>query len=290
MSRYPFLCLAVSMMLQSPISSVESKVFHSYRARLSKSLSINTNRNKPRRPRRSRRPLSALRTIVIDPGHGGKKTGAFWISSRGWILWEKRVTLDIARRIRRILRKKTSARIVMTRNSDKRVSTQARTALANRLNADIFVSIHANSGKPSAYGVETFFASPYVQPRQKKPRKDKPDPGMLLSTILKDLKRSRMRNHSARLGQLIQKHLINAYDTRDRGLRQARRPDLILRWPRIPAVLVEVGFLSHAREGSLLARSAIRERIARAVSKGILEYEKTLALEDGLASRTHRRH
>jgi len=256
-------------------NSAESKVFHSYRARPALSSSS------PERPYRS-----VLKTIVIDPGHGGKRPGAFWVSSNGWILWEKYVTLDIARRLKRALKGKTSARIVLTRTRDKRVSTQARTKLANRLKADIFVSIHANSGKPSAHGVETFFASPYARPRKKRgKRRDR----NLLSTIFNDLKRSRIRRQSVRLGQIIQQHLVKAYSTRDRGLRQARRPDLILRWPEMPAALVEVGFLSHEKEGAKLARRSIRKRIARALAKAILQYEKMLAIEYGLASKISRR-
>ena len=97
---------------------------------------------------RNYRPV--IKTIVIDPGHGGENTGSYRMVPGGSIRREKEVTLDIARHLRRELLQRTSARVFLTRTQDCRVYIRDRVGLANREKADLFISVHANSGELDA--------------------------------------------------------------------------------------------------------------------------------------------
>jgi N-acetylmuramoyl-L-alanine amidase len=215
---------------------------------------------------------------VIDPGHGGEQEGA--LSPRGEK--EKDVALDLALRISRRL-KKMGAKAVLTRTGDISVPLANRAAIATALRADLFVSVHLNS-MPTAQqrrrysGIETYFLSAdatdtrasAVAARENadrlagEPERDPSDP---VAGILSDLEDAASLQASSRLAYAIHEKLVSSLEAEDHGVKQA--PFYVLAGARMPAVLLEVGFLSHPEEAAKLRTRAYREKIAGAVADGI---------------------
>ncbi len=182
------------------------------------------------------RPIQQGRAVVvIDPGHGGNDTGAIGIGG----LREIDVVLPISTQVRDIL-EQNGVQVVMTREYDREVDLEPRTQLANRVNADLFISIHANAidmTRPDVNGIETY----YFQSRS----------GQLLA-------------------QYIHNSILQTTGAPNRGVREARF--YVLRHTRMPAVLVEVGFVTGAQDAQKLADPAYRSVMAEAIARGILQY------------------
>jgi N-acetylmuramoyl-L-alanine amidase len=213
--------------------------------------------------------------VAIDPGHGGEKDGA--LSAEG--LKEKDLTLQVARRLQARLRR-GGARVVLTRSGDDAVALAQRAALANAEQADVFVSIHLNSmsGGSAARGAETYFLSAgasdasarAVAARENADRlagEPERSPGDTVAGILEDLADSANLAESSRLAQAVHERVARVAGTSGRGVRQA--PFYVLAGARMPAILVELGFLSHPEEGRLLGTAARQEALARAIAEGI---------------------
>jgi len=197
------------------------------------------------------------RVVVLDAGHGGRDSGA--VSPAG--LEEKRVVLDIAQRVR-IHLGALGYRVLMTRNDDSFLGLEERVRRAEALNADLFVSIHANSGNPSAKGTETFVLA---LPGHRSTNQDAQSPVSEDSNPGNEFDEANML-----LGFALHRSLVVGAGLEDRGVRRARFT--VLREATFPAALVEVGFLSHPVEGADLARGEHREKIARAISAGLHQY------------------
>jgi N-acetylmuramoyl-L-alanine amidase len=182
------------------------------------------------------RPIQqGRRVIAIDPGHGGNDTGAIGIGG----LREIDVVLPISTQVRDIL-EQNGVQVVMTREYDREVELEPRTQLANRVNADLFISIHANAidmTRPDVNGIETY----YFQSRS----------GQLLA-------------------QYIHNSVLQTTGAPNRGVREARF--YVLRHTSMPAVLVEVGFVTGAQDAQKLADPAYRSVMAEAIARGILQY------------------
>jgi N-acetylmuramoyl-L-alanine amidase len=211
------------------------------------------------------RPASHLRgvgrrVVALDPGHGGADEGA---RGRTHGLKEKDLALDIARRVRSKIAN-SGYRAVMTRETDRTMSLDERPRRARALGADLFVSIHLNAGPRTAAGVETFILTP---------RGFRSTAGGSVSTATYTAHRFNGANRI--LGHAIQRRLRVSAQTTDRGLRHARFS--VLRDAHCPAVLVEGGFLSHARTEGLLRTSAYRDRIAQGIADGINDYLRGVA-------------
>ncbi len=214
-------------------------------------------------------------TVVLDPGHGGDKDGA--VGAGG--MREKDLALQIARRIAgRLTRQR--ARVLLTRRGDEGVALAARAARANAAHADLFISIHLNAmpGPARARGVETYFLSAdasdasatAVAARENADRlagESGPDPRDAVSGILQDLADTDALQESSRLAYAIHDSLVGSLGAEDRGVKQA--PFYVLAGARMPAVLVEVGFLSSPSEARKLASAAYQEQVARAVADGV---------------------
>ena len=177
------------------------------------------------------------RTLVwIDAGHGGRDPGAVGIGG----LKETDVVLDISQEVARILERQ-GAQVRMTRTSERFVSLQGRANLANRADADVFVSIHANAvggGRTSVNGVETFHY-----------------PGS---------------SAGRRLAQDIQSSILQDFNMRNRGVKDARF--YVLKHTDMPAALVEVGFVTGREDAARLRNPAFRREMAEAIARGILNY------------------
>ncbi len=220
-----------------------------------------------------------VRRIVIDPGHGGRDYGA-----PGYLrgVHEKDVVLKLARRLAKKIRKELGCEVIMTRNSDRNLTLEERTAIANTKNADLFISIHTNAVRDRrAYGIETFFLNLatdndaiLVAARENATStKNISD----LETILSDLMQNAKINESSRLAVHVQKsmyrHLSKHYSKiNSKGVKQA--PFYVLMGAQMPAILIETSFISNPRECKRLKNTAYQDRMSEGIVKGIEEYIK----------------
>lgn len=224
----------------------------------------------------SKAPRS-IRTILLDPGHGGRDPGA--IGPRG--LTEKKVNLDIAKRLRRLLQS-AGLRVVLTRDRDVFVSLEERTALANINNADLFISIHANASRHRRVkGVETYFLNATEDEhilRVAARENNIPVSRMtLLEKILFDLDATDNATRSIPLADAIQTAMVQSLKRRYRGVNNLGAkpgPFYVLVGAKMPAVLVETAFISNPREEAKLRTSAYRQRIANAIFQGVRRYAR----------------
>jgi N-acetylmuramoyl-L-alanine amidase len=229
-----------------------------------------------------RAPAEPAFVVVIDPGHGGEKEGA--IGPGG--LREKEVVLQIARRVAARLRKQ-GGHVVLTRSGDVAVPLAQRAAIANAERADLFVSIHLNAmagaARAHARGVETYFLSAdasdasatAVAARENADRlagEPDVDPNDPVSGILRDLADTEALAESSRLAYAIHERLVGRLGAEDRGVKQA--PFYVLAGARMPAVLLEVGFVSHAAEARKLATATHQEEVAGAIAEGVAAWRR----------------
>ena len=196
-------------------------------------------------------------TVVLDPGHGGKDDGA-----RGNGLVEKDLALDVAIRVEKILNL-FNFPTVLTRRDDTFISLAERAAIANKLDNDIFVSIHFNHAASStSTGVETFYASEKLPPEAAWTwigffNKQEPN----------------VSDSGETLAGFIQASLVSRTDAVIRGIKG--RQLYVVRHTRCPAALVECGFINNPLEAQLISNADYRERLARAIAEGIMSYQKT---------------
>ena len=224
--------------------------------------------------------LRKIRSVVIDAGHGGKDPGA--IGRTG--LYEKKVVLDISRRVQKIL-ERHKIKVVMTRDSDRFVTLKKRTELACAANVDIFVSIHANASLTrSASGVEVYSLRELDRVgRNEEQRKlnarimnkrlsmDKNSSD--LKAIVSDMLYVKKKPESDILAQKVVKRIAKFTKARNRGRKESQF--FVVRNTLMPAILVEVGFLSNSREERLFKKSAYRQRVAVGLARGILDYARS---------------
>ena len=219
-----------------------------------------------------------LKRVVLDPGHGGKDPGAVW---KG--LKEKDLTLDIAQRTAKKLREKLGCEVLLTRNRDKFLPLEDRTAFANTHDADLFVSLHVNAapGK-SLNGLETYFLNlaSDEQSMRVAARENATTERSIsdLQVILNDLMLNSKINESNRMARVVHKNALvklrKHYKVRDLGVRQA--PFYVLIGARMPSVLIETGFITNPTEHKRLASKAYKERMAEGIADGIVAYAKQL--------------
>jgi N-acetylmuramoyl-L-alanine amidase len=227
-------------------------------------------------------------TIVVDPGHGGTQEGAASPSGAR----EKNFALELAKRVKAQLEADLKAHVVLTRDKDANVHLEERVALANRQKPDLFVSIHANSmptKKQQAIneGIETYFLSAAASGEQAKSvaARENAEVGAVkvqtsdtLSFILADLQRSEAHADSSRLAYSIHEKLIATTKAVDRGVQQA--PFYVLMGLEAPAVLVEVGFISHPDEARRLADAEYQAKLAHAISDGVKAFLQQIEARD----------
>lgn len=175
--------------------------------------------------------------VAIDPGHGGRDPGAVGING----LQEKVVVLSVGTQVAELLRKK-GVNAVLTRSSDREIDLEPRVAMAARVKADVFVSIHANAismSRPDINGLESYY---YASAKGYK------------------------------LARSIHNRILSATNVRDRGIRQARF--YVVRRTTMPAVLLELGFVTGREDAVRLASASHRTKLAEAIAQGILDYFK----------------
>lgn len=216
--------------------------------------------------------------VVIDPGHGGKDPGATW---RGQS--EKEIVLDIAKRVREKVARLTGCEALLTRSKDVFVPLEDRTAFANTHDADLFVSIHINAASsPSLSGIETYFLNlaSDEQSMRVAARENATTQRSIsdLQAILNDLMLNTKINESNHLARTLHKSLLGQvrrqHPVQDLKVKQA--PFYVLIGARMPAALIEVGFLTNPQEHQRLASPAYRDQLAEGIAQGIAAYSKEL--------------
>lgn len=223
------------------------------------------------------------RIIVLDPGHGGHDPGAIGPKN----LYEKDVVLDIALKLKKVLMEDPFNEVFLTRERDIFIPLEERTAIANRKNADLFVSIHANaSPRREARGIETYLLNwnddeeairvaareNAISLKKMRAMNRQVD---IVDVIKSDLIRENKRDESIKLANYIQRSLISNLDSDTKhvlnlGVKQALF--YVLFGAKMPSVLVEVSFISNPEEERLLSNDAYRTEIAKGIAKGLNTY------------------
>ncbi len=199
------------------------------------------------------------RLVVLDPGHGGQDPGA---SDLRRDLEEKRITLELAQRVRTILQKyNVDARL--TRSSDQTTDLDQRCLLANRFGADLFVSIHLNAAANSdSSGIQTHILPPAGCPIT--------ESAFVSSRDRVAFPGNRHDEANMVLGYYLQRSLIKYTHLEDRGVRRSRF--YVIRNVACPAALVECGFISSRNDRTKIMTSAYRDNVVRGIAEGILTY------------------
>lgn len=198
------------------------------------------------------------RVIAIDAGHGGRDTGTRNVKLR---MEEKDLTLDVAKRVAAVLESE-GYRVVMTRSDDRYLPLADRAEIANAAGADLFVSVHFNSGPAQVRGIETYLLTP----------QDQRSTGDVAigATDRQPQAGNQSDPWNAVLGFQLHRHLIQRLGSFDRGLKRARFA--VLRRVECPAALVEVGYLSNDEEAMRIAGVEYRSAVAEAIASGIAAY------------------
>lgn len=201
-----------------------------------------------------------VRTVMLDPGHGGRDHGA-----EGAIGREKVLTLDLAKRVQRLL-EAAGLKVIPTRTIDENVSLDERVALTNRKNADLFVSLHFNSGG-NAQGIETYCVPPAGAASTGNPFR------RFFGGGDDKCAANQFDEKNVWLAHCCQRSLLHITGANDRGVRRARY--VVIRDVACPAILIESGFLSNPVEEQRLISSDYRDKLAKGIAEGILEYRRT---------------
>jgi N-acetylmuramoyl-L-alanine amidase len=218
-----------------------------------------------------------VQTVVLDAGHGGHDPGT---SHHG--LKEKLLALDIAKRLRTRLQE-LGLTVVLTRETDQFIPLSGRPAIANRLNADLFVSVHLNANRNSRVsGIEVYY------PRESVVAASAPwppsvssaelgAPTMQVKQVLWDLVLRGNRWESRRMASSICRAMREGLSAPCRAVKPARF--VVLREARMPAVLVEVGYVSNRAEATRLGNAAYRQAAAEAIAEGIVSYIRSVGAQ-----------
>ncbi len=218
--------------------------------------------------------LRAVQTVVIDPGHGGKDPGAIGVGG----LQEKEVTLRVALALGKQLATQ-GLEVVYTRTDDQTVTLEGRTAAAESVDGDLFISVHANAApRRSAHGVETYYLDEsHEQHAVNLAARENGIPRGQVNVLQETLAKLHMEElspHSRRLARAVQDQIV-------RGLPKGRRPqDLgvkkgpfyVLFLSNMPAILVEVGFLTNRSEAKRLRDDEYLDGLGRQIAGGVVRY------------------
>ncbi|MEN8188267.1 MAG: N-acetylmuramoyl-L-alanine amidase [Thermodesulfobacteriota bacterium] len=214
--------------------------------------------------------------IVIDPGHGGKDPGA---TANG--LKEKNIVLKVAQRLAPILKKRLNCDVMLTRTNDRFLALEERTAIANANSADLFVSLHVNAHpSKNVHGMETYFLnlSTNAEAMRVAAMENATSTHQMsdLQDILSDIMKNSKINESSRLAQHVHNALYGGLKRSDfnkiksLGVKQA--PFYVLIGAQMPAILIEIGFISNPNEADYMQNDKFLEQVAAGIERGITAY------------------
>ncbi len=222
----------------------------------------------------TREDKKGIYCIVIDPGHGGKDPGAIGPSG----LKEKDITLQIAKKLKSLLEKNLPVKVILTREGDKYVALDERTEIANMVGGDLFISIHTNAAwDRRVQGVETFYNSQYVYGEGAEEVASRENTVFASETlpskiknIIWDLIQNQYRSESKALSRVVQQSLTETCGMVSRGVKSAQF--YVLRGIAMPAILVEVGFISNPWEERKLKDPEFQKLVALGLYRGLRNY------------------
>jgi N-acetylmuramoyl-L-alanine amidase len=219
---------------------------------------------------------AGVRTIVIDPGHGGDEQGTRGASGA----LEKDVVLDVARRLRAVLDSRLGLRVILTRDDDRVVPHDERASIANNNKADLFISLHANaSPNKTVKGAEVFYLSLDGLSSEARKMAESPDGKPVpvlgggsrdIDLILWDMAQARHLSESSAFAVLVEEELRRRVDMSPNPIQQA--PFRVLVAANMPAVLVEMAFLSNPEQEAALASDEFKNRVVQALVDAIVRY------------------
>jgi N-acetylmuramoyl-L-alanine amidase len=224
--------------------------------------------------------------VAVDPGHGGSNLGAAGVTDAiGRLTFEKTVTLDLARRLRARIAGRDGIEVVLCRDSDVLVPIRARARCVERANASLFISLHTNATPPNLprgtrRGFEIYVLSP----------QEVADDAALAEVRQPSAADAAWAGHqvhaaaerAAAAAHVIEARLEQALGPQaSRGVRQTGAALDVLRGTGAPGVLIEIGFLDHPEEGSIIASTAGQDRIADALASAVLQIKKEMRRETG---------
>jgi N-acetylmuramoyl-L-alanine amidase len=216
-----------------------------------------------------------VRTVVIDPGHGGDELGAQ--GGRGAL--EKDITLSVARRLRALIESRLGLRVFLTRDDDRMMSLDDRSAYANSQKADVFVSIHANAAvRPAMKGAEVYYLTidrADAEARRLAESSDAQLPTLgggtrTIDLILWETAQARYVEQSNALANFVEQALRSRVEMSPRAVQQA--PFRVLVGANMPAVLVEIGYLSNPDQEQQLTSGNYQDLVAQALLDGITRF------------------
>ena len=223
-------------------------------------------------------PTTGLRIIVIDAGHGGDEQGAR--GAQGTL--EKDVTLGVARRLKGAIEASMGARVILTRDGDQTVGLDERAAVANNNKADVFISLHANASvRSSATGAEVFYLSleDYGAQAQRAAQGEGEALPVFgggtrdIDIILWEMAQARHIEESATFARLVEASLRERVPMSPRAIQQA--PFRVLVGANMPAVLVEMGFISNPEQEKQLASESFQSSVVQALVESLLRFRNT---------------
>ena len=225
-------------------------------------------------------------TVVLDAGHGGKDSG-----NRGNGYYEKKIALNIALKVGKILEKDPNYKVIYTRKTDVFVELFERARIANRADADLFISIHCDAfSSPKAYGAGTFVLGLHANQRNFEIAKkensvifyednyeenyDGFDPNNPESVIGLTLMQETYLDQSIAAAATIQQSFVRSMKRKDRTVKQAGF--IVLKYTYMPSVLIETGFLTNSKEGAYLNSARGQNQMATAIAQAIKDYKRSL--------------
>jgi N-acetylmuramoyl-L-alanine amidase len=222
-------------------------------------------------------PSTGLRTVVIDPGHGGDELGTQ--GAKGTL--EKEITLSVSRRLRTLIESRLGLKVFLTREDDRTMSLDDRSAFANNHRADVFLSIHANSAvRPALKGAEVYYLTVERADAEARKRADEnattlPALGggnRAIDLILWETAQARYLEQSATLAGYVEQSLRPRIEMSPRAVQQA--PFRVLVGANMPAALVEIGYLSNADQETQLATAAYQDQVAQALLDALIKFRE----------------
>ncbi len=219
--------------------------------------------------------------IVIDPGHGGHDSGTLGAGG----IEEKDVVLDVALRLGKLLHERLGAEIIYTRSDDTFIPLETRTAIANKAQADLFLSIHANSSEdPMARGVETYYLNFTSDPTALDvAARENAVSGQSIHQLSDLVKKITLKDKIAESHEFAADVESSLYagltkgnaGLKDRGVKKA--PFVVLIGANMPSILAEISFVTNPRDADQLRQPEYRERVAESLYNGVAKYENGLA-------------
>lgn len=227
--------------------------------------------------------------IVIDAGHGGHDSGTIGVDG----LEEKDVVLDVALRLGKLLHERLGSEILYTRSDDTFIPLETRTAIANKAQADLFLSIHANSSSDSsARGVETYYLNFTSQPDalQVAARENAVSDQSIyqLSDLVKKIAMKEKIDESREFASDVEANLYAGLQHGNDGLKNRgvkKAPFVVLIGANMPSVLAEISFVTNPKDADQLRRPEYRQRVAESLYKGVAKYEEGLSGAKGPVER-----